>query len=292
MARFMGIIAAILACALAATAFGEIVKVTSPAASVYQDDKWVTLKAEGKQFLVYDTRQGMYLIEVTVNKEKLYVWIRAQDVELDWGKSTVATATVAKVQDVNTLQLSDGTTVQLRRVEVPSADTPLGRQTYAWLKQALEGKTITLEYETTDRNNQGCHEAYVYVDGTFLNRLLVGSGLAEFSSSPGTKGRYDAVLQYYADKAREARIGIWKPQEEPQPPGPETAPDTSAGIQPASNEPVQLTQAQLQQWALRLQVDVRVVSERLSWRGPADDGMCLGNEAPLVVVHDGIVPAG
>jgi endonuclease YncB( thermonuclease family) len=293
MARFTGIIAAVLTCAFVATVSAEIVKVTSPAASVYLNDKWVTLKAEGKSFFVYDARQGMYLIEVTVKGEKKYVWIRAQDVALDWGKSTVTTATVAKVQDVNTLQLSDGTCVQFRRIDVPPDDTPLTRQTYAWLKQVLEGKSVTLEFETTGSNSLGYREAYVYVDGAFLNRILLGSGLARVSASLRDKGRYDTVLEYYADKAREAGIGIWKVPEKPGASGSEGAPDTAASTgTEASTEPVRLTQAQLNQWAIRLQVEVKVVSERLAWSSPAQDGICLGDPEPRPAVHDGIVPAG
>lgn len=301
MARFAGIITgiigAVLVCALAITGFAEIVKVTSPEASVYIGEKWVALpaKAEGKRFMVYGARTGLYFIQLSAKKDT-YAWIRAQDVEVDWGKAKVKTATVAAVQDVDTLQLADGTLVQFRRVEVSRKDSPLTRQTLSWLEQVLVGKEVTLEFDTTAKNSLGYAEAYVYVGGVFLNRLLVERGLATLPADFADKGRYDAVLSYNLKLAREAQLGIWREDEAPERPAErevEEAPTSPQPAEAASVQPVRLTPGQLQQWALRLQVKIRIRSDKLSVGGPGplvNDGIVVTGPRPQV--HDGVVPAG
>jgi len=300
MARFAGIttgiLGAILVCALAGTGLAEIVKVTSSETSVYTGEKWVALPAaaEGKRFMVYGARPGLYFIQVSAKKQT-YAWIRAQDVEVDWGKAKVKTTTVAAVQDVDTIQLADGTLVQLRRVDAPREDSPLMRQTLSWMKQVLVGKEVTLEFDTTAKNTLGYAEAYVYVGGMFLNRLLVERGLATLAAEFGSKGRYDAVLKYNLNLAREAKLGIWRDDETPERPVErevEAAPPTrTQPAEPASVGPVRLTPSQLQQWALRLQVDIKIRSERLSAADTeANDGIVTTGPRPQV--HDGVVPAG
>ncbi len=300
MARFAGIttgiLGAVLVCALAGTGLAEIVKVTSSETSVYTGEKWVALpaKAEGKRFMVYGARPGLYFIQVSPKKQ-VYAWIRAQDVKVDWGKAKVKTATVAAVQDVDTIQLADGTLVQFRRVDVSREDSPLTRQTLSWLKQALVGKEVTLEFDTTAKNPLGYSEAYVYVGGVFLNRLLVERGLAKLSADFRDTGRYDAVLKYNLKLAREAKLGVWRDDETPERPVErrveETPPTRSQPVEPASVGPVRLTPRQLQQWALRLQVEIKIQSERLSAAGTeANDGIVTTGPRPQV--HDGVVPAG
>ena len=302
MARFAGIttgiIGAVLVCALAVTGFAEIVKVTSPETSVYLDEKWVPLpaKAEGKRFMVYGARTGLYFIQLSAKKDT-YAWIRAQDVEVDWGKAKVKTATVAAVQDVDTLQLADGTLVQFRRVEVSRKDSPLTRQTLSWLKQVLVGKEVTLEFDKTGENSLGYPEAYVYVGGVFLNRLLVERGLATLPTDFADKGRYDAVLSYNIKLAREAQLGIWREDEPPERLAErevEEAPTSpSQPVEAVSAGPVVLTPSQVQQWAMRLQVTIKIRSDKLSLGGPGplvNDGIVVTGPRPQV--HDGVVPAG
>jgi len=298
MARLTGIVLGALACAIAVTALAEIVKVTSPEIQVFDGEKWAPRKLQGKRFMVYDAKGGLYYIQLSA-KQGTYAWVRAQDVQVDWGKSKVRTATVASVANVNTLKLTDGSLVQFRRVLVPMDETELKRQTEAWLKKALEGKEVTLEFETTDKNARGYPEAYVYVNGMFLNRTLVEYGLATVPLS-NSKGCYDTVLSHYAKQASEKGRGIWKEERPEDESDQELASD--AGEAEVA-QPRKLTRADRQQWALRLQIGVRVLKEDLTYLDPEGSGTCEGPTGPEVdddIVtggprpkdYDGIVPAG
>ena len=155
---------------VAASGFGEIVKVTTPKALVCVGKKWVPLpaKAEGKRFMVYGARPDLYFIQISAKKQ-VYGWIRAQDVEVDWGKTK--RVRVVKVHNTNTLKLSDDTWLQFAGIMVSMDDTPLTRKTLAWLRQLLEGKEVTLEYDPKVRRNARSYDvAYVYVEGLFVNR--------------------------------------------------------------------------------------------------------------------------
>ncbi len=270
MARMTGMLVCVAAVAVAASGFSEIVKVTTPQAPVYIGKKWVALpaKAEGKRFMVYGARPGLYFIQVSA-KKKTYGWIRAQDVEVDWGKTKQVR--VATVHDTNKLKLSDGEWVQFAGVTVPEGDTPLTRQTLAWLKRLLEGKAVTLEYDPkVRRSGLGYDVAYVYVEGLFVNRVLVERGLASMESTyRNAGGRYADVFGYFSRKARQAGIGIWagdtpKPEPEPEPAEPEgAAPVTPEPAQPGSRYVRTLSDAEKAQWARSLQTTIQVKTKRV-----------------------------
>jgi endonuclease YncB( thermonuclease family) len=291
MLRATAAIAFILAVLLSTVASGEIVRVTAEQTQLYDAEtkEAKPVSIHGKRFMVYGFAKDWYLIELTIKKEKVFRWIPKADVEIDWGEAKVVTATVAAVRDVNTIELSNGTRLQFRRVRVPTDNAPLARKTLGWLKTLLEGKQVTLELETMDRNARGHREAYVYVDSTCVNRLLVEHGLAQVSAA-AEPARYDAVLAYYADRAAEAKRGIWAE-------GPTVttanvrgpAPERVSSDRGADSTPRQLTPAQLTQWSLRLQVDVKVCSERVDEEDPDDE---CGMNSPVTGANDGIVVTG
>lgn len=267
MARIAGIIVLVAAVAVAASGFGEIVKVTTPRAPVYTGQKWVPLpaKAEGRRFMVYGARPGLYFIQLSAKKQT-YGWIRAQDVEVDWGKTK--RVRVVKVHDTNTLKLSDGEWLKFAGVMVPMDDTPLTRQTLAWLKRLLEGKEVTLEYDPKVRRNEQDYDvAYVYVEGLFVNRALVERGLAKTSYKyKSAGGRYHEVFGYFSRKAQQAGIGVWaeeKPAEEPEPgETEEAAPVTPEPAQPGSRYVRTLSDAERVQWARNLQTEIKATGKR------------------------------
>jgi endonuclease YncB( thermonuclease family) len=291
MLRAATAIASILAFLLCTVASGEIVRVTAEQTQLYdaQTKEAKPVSIQGKRFMVYGFAKDWYLIELTINKDKVFRWVPKADVEVDWGSAKVVTATVAAVRDVNTFELTNGTRLQFRRVEVPANGTELAGQTLAWLKKLLEGKQVTLELDTMDPNARGFREAYVYVDNACVNRLLVEHGLARVSDA-GEPARYDAVLTYYAERAAEAKQGIWA--QGPTPTAAEarvaghqdTSPDTAVDSTPP--RPRRLTPAQLTQWSLRLQVEVKVCTEQI------DEKEVSGVSSPATGANDGIVVSG
>lgn len=266
--RLAGLLA--LAVALVAPCAAEIVKVTADHTTIYDSESRQSQAADisGKRFMVYGVSKDWCLVEMTIKGVKQLRWIPKADVAVDWGDAKVVEATVAAVPDVNSVELSNGTRVQFRGVRVPPENVALARQTLARLRQLLQGKRVLLEFDTTDRNERGQLEAYVYVDGAFVNRLLVEYGLATVVGS-AERGRYDAVLSYNAKQAAEAKLGIWA---EPETTTPEREDTSRADSQDSTaTAPRRLTPAQWTQWALRLQVQVEVLSERVD-ADKTDDG--------------------
>lgn len=265
----------------ATTASGEIVKVTGDKAHIYNPEtKQVkAYDAKGKRFMVYGWQSDWYLVEAKLKHEKKLVWLSMADVEVDWAENAT-TALVAAVPNTNTLKLDDGTWVQYAGIQVTRKDSPLTRQTLAWLKQLLEGKQVTLEYDKKFRKNQhGYTLAYVYIDGVFVNRALVNCGVAAVLTSYKTGGgRYAGMLSYYETQARETGQGVWAAKK-----AAEAAETAAASTTVDSATPTQqqdrtrpLTQAERIQWNLRLTVEVRVSSERIKTDEDKDDEeVCL-----------------
>ena len=264
---------ALLISLLAAGAAGEIVKITTDQARFYDAEtkQLKTYKAKGKRFMVYGAQKDWYLVEATVSKEKKLVWLAMADAAVDWADAK--TARVASVVNTSTLKLDSGDLVQFAGIVVTRQDTLLTRQTFEWLRGLLEGQQVVLEYDAkAGPAAQGGSAAYVYVGGLFLNRTLVEYGLASVSEvSDGAVGRYAAVFDYYAEQARQANRGIWAAAEPAAP----VASAGQAGGSPTSGPARQLTQAELTQWNLRLQVNVTIRTEKIK-TDAAGKEVCLG----------------
>jgi endonuclease YncB( thermonuclease family) len=274
--RVLGIV--LLIVLFSAGALGEIVKITADQARFYDAEtkELKTYEAKGKRFLVYGVQKDWYLVEATINKEKKLVWLAMADAAIDW--TGAKAGRVASVVDTNTVKLDDGRLVQFAGIEVTRGDTVLTRQTYEWLKRLLEGKQVVLEYEAGA--TQGSAAAYVYVEGLFVNRTLVEYGAATAPEPSATAGgRYAAVFGYYAEQARQARRGMWAVEQ-----GAAAASPQAGSGQDSSGPVRQLTQAELVQWNLRLQVNVMIRTERIKDDDGKDKAVCL--RGPVTIAPD------
>jgi endonuclease YncB( thermonuclease family) len=196
---------------------------------------------------------------MTINRESVFRWIPKADVEIDWGKAKTKTARVAEVLNPNTLKLEGDALIQFAGVTVSMEDTPLTQQTFAWLKRTLEGKEVTLEYDSkVGKNARGYEQAYVYVGGVFVNRTLVEHGLARLSEGYGaSNARYAKVFSYFTRQAQDNRVGLW------------------ADETPAHERVRTLTDAERAQWNRSLNTVIEVPGKRSkstsSEEGGSDD---------------------
>ncbi len=276
MARIAGIVAFVLLVALAATSAGEIVKITAERTKIYDGEKVKWAKIKGKRFMVYGAAKDWYLVEMTINKEKKHVWVPKADVAIDWGKTK--TAQVVTVHNVNTLELFNGDWVQFCGILVPMEETPLKRQTEAWLKKLLEGKEVTVEYDRKVRQNKrGYDLAYVYVDGMFVNRTLVEYGLARMSYQyQKANGRYAQVFGHFVQEARKTGRGIWAEEEPPEKEKPPELEEASPAdlAEPERQYVRHLSHAEKTQWAHNLQTDITVTGKRTKTDVSCETGCC------------------
>ncbi len=121
---------------------------------------------------------------------------------------------VERVVDGDTLVLEGGEKVRLIGVDAPESVKPrsevecFGRESGEYLKQKLEGKMITLQRDTTDRDRYGRLLRYVYIDQEFINELLASEGYARAKSYPPDR-REEERLWRAEQRAKERGFGLW-----------------------------------------------------------------------------------
>ncbi len=128
------------------------------------------------------------------------------------------TAKVISVTDGDTIKAEiNGQVESVRFLLVDTPETnhprlgeqPFGQEAKAFTKQMLEGKTVLLEKDVSDRDKYGRLLYYLYVDGKSVQEELLQNGLARvaYIYAPNTK----YVDQYYAiqKEAQELGVGIW-----------------------------------------------------------------------------------
>lgn len=122
---------------------------------------------------------------------------------------------VAKVYDGDTLLLSDGRKVRFLGINTPEiarrqklAESG-GEQAKAWLKQAIEHKPVTLEFDAEKQDKYQRTLAYLFSeDNLHLNVELVKRGLATVNIFPPNL-KYVAALADAQQHAERQGLGIW-----------------------------------------------------------------------------------
>ena len=77
-----------------------------------------------------------------------------------------------------------------------------------YTKTLLEGKNIELEFDAQERDKYGRLLAYVYINGTMVNKLLLKEGYAQVSTYPPNVKYVDEFNQIQRI-ARENNKGLW-----------------------------------------------------------------------------------
>ncbi len=122
-------------------------------------------------------------------------------------------ATVAVVNDGDTLRTTSGRRIRLVQIDAPELHGDcFGKAALAALRILTPpGTRITLErdpgLDATDR--YGRQLRYVFVDGTNVNVALVRRGAASPYFFRGDRGRYARDLLQAVDEARAGRRGYW-----------------------------------------------------------------------------------
>jgi len=135
---------------------------------------------------------------------------------------------VKRAVDGDTLLLESGERVRLIGIDTPemhesdklyrdaerskeniSTIQKLGEEAYAFTKNLVEGKEVSLEFDVERYDKYDRLLAYVYLkDGTFVNAEIVKQGYASLMSIPPNLKYADLFLKLYR-QARENRRGLW-----------------------------------------------------------------------------------
>lgn len=158
---------------------------------------------------------------------------------LDVSKSTIVCAAgqkeyyVSRVIDGDTMELANGKKVRYIGINAPETTKKVGRdwdfdpEPYAveskeFNKELVEGKKVSLEFDTEKEDNYGRWLAYVHApDGTFVNLEMVRSGYALVYTFPPNDKYLSRFIENCEEARREAR-GLWQSL---RPISPEDAPD-------------------------------------------------------------------
>jgi len=153
-------------------------------------------------------------------------WKWSMPVGKDYNYSDVS---VKRAVDGDTLLLSSGERVRLIGIDTPemhesnklqrdsqrsgqdaSTIQKLGRLSYEFTRNLVEGKRVSLEFDAEKYDKYKRLLAYVYLkDGTFVNAEIVKQGYASLMSIPPNVKYADLFQQLYRE-ARENRRGLWR----------------------------------------------------------------------------------
>jgi micrococcal nuclease len=123
--------------------------------------------------------------------------------------------TVRRVIDGDTLVLAGGERVRLIGIDTPElardgrSAEPGAEAARDFLRDAVEGREVTLGFDREERDQYGRHLAYVYHDGRLINEEIIRHGHSRARTSyrfhPAMKDRFRRAER----EAREAGKGMW-----------------------------------------------------------------------------------
>ncbi len=96
------------------------------------------------------------------------------------GATTVQSqgAVVERVIDGDTLVLTNQEHIRLLGINTPEKGMPYAAEAGERLRALTEGKTVQLGKDKTDKDKYGRSLRYIFVNGTFINQIMVREGWA------------------------------------------------------------------------------------------------------------------
>lgn len=128
--------------------------------------------------------------------------------------TNLETATVKKVVDGDTIQLTDGRKVRYIGMDTPESVDPrrpvecFGKEASARNTELVGGKTIQLEKDVSETDKYGRLLRYVYVNGQLINQELVEEGFARSVTYPPDV-KYQTTFNEAEKQARADNKGLW-----------------------------------------------------------------------------------
>ncbi|MFA9262001.1 MAG: thermonuclease family protein [Undibacterium sp.] len=123
---------------------------------------------------------------------------------------------VVRVVDGDTFEIEGGERVRLIGIDTPETVKPnspvecFGKESSDHLKQLIEGKSVRLEKDKTDRDRYARLLRYVYLGDRLVNEALVRDGFAKsVAYKPDTAKQ--AVFDRAEELARNEQAGRWNP---------------------------------------------------------------------------------
>ena len=128
-----------------------------------------------------------------------------------------ARTTVSRVIDGDTIVVEGGERVRYVGIDAPEvgeAPEPFGAEATELNRRLVDGRSVLLVKDTSDRDRFGRLLRYVYADGILVNAEIVREGHARAVVFP-PDDEHALCLAALEEKARQARRGMWAEPQRP-----------------------------------------------------------------------------
>lgn len=124
------------------------------------------------------------------------------------GENTEGVIKVTRIVDGDTLVISTGETVRLIGIDTPEKEDCYSTNAANRLRELVLDKEISIEYDQSEKDRYSRTLLYVWVNGSFVNEVLVKEGYADAKRYPPNI-KYASVLEVAETEARSKGLGIW-----------------------------------------------------------------------------------
>lgn len=120
----------------------------------------------------------------------------------------ISTAHVLSVIDGDTIVIEGGIKVRYVGIDAPEVNECFAEQSLRENKKLVEGKTVKLEKDVSDKDKYGRLLRYVYIGNLSVSEYLVKGGFAKVA---GIKPdlRYYQQIKKAQEKAKKFNRGLW-----------------------------------------------------------------------------------
>lgn len=123
---------------------------------------------------------------------------------------TPETARVTRVIDGDTIVIEGGYHVRYIGIDTPEREQPYYEEAKQYNEELVDGKTVRLEKDVTNKDRFDRLLRYVYVGSVFVNAELVRQGYAQvYPKERYPDNKYYNLLKEAETEAKEAEKGIW-----------------------------------------------------------------------------------
>lgn len=121
---------------------------------------------------------------------------------------------VVRVIDGDTIEIEGGERVRYIGIDAPETVDPekpvecFGKEATGKNKELVEGRTVRLEKDTTERDKYNRLLRYIYIGNNFINLELVRLGFARSATYPPDT-KYQKEITAAQQEAEKSKSGLW-----------------------------------------------------------------------------------